>query len=145
MKSPHAQRGAEEGAFQSRTTAEMVDFRQKGQSLAQPSVELASSIDPLIPSLISFAKKKNLPRANQHEVLCICSDIIYIPAVEWDHLDTVLCKTLTIHHHPDPGVRVHQDLPLALSVAALLIERRKIIYCMRAADTRAEPHVRGKQ
>lgn len=124
MKSPHTQRAAQEGAFQSRTTAEMVDFIQKGQSLAQPSVEFASSIVVLIPPespLPHLQKNKHLPRANQHEVLCIFSYIIYIPAVEWDHLDTVLCKALTIHHHPDPGVQIHQDLPLALSLAAWLI------------------------
>lgn len=47
----HTQGSAKEGAFQSRTTtAKMGDFRQKGQNLAQPSVEFASSTDLLIPS-----------------------------------------------------------------------------------------------
>lgn len=70
-------------------------------------VQFASSIDLLIPSesLPPHLQRKHLPRANQHEGLCIFSDVISIPAGGWDQLDTVLWQALTIHHHPDPECR----------------------------------------
>lgn len=55
-------------------------------------VQFASSIDLLIPSESPppHLQRKHLPRANQHEALCIFSDVISIPAGGWDRLDIVL-------------------------------------------------------